>query len=100
MFDSIIMALEQNSIASATAALENEKNLNRMQVDFRRSHVQRMANGDCAPQAGLIFIDLVDNIEKIGDHLTNIAQSVIGGLHWDMLNANTLSGEFESIGLD
>jgi hypothetical protein len=30
----------------------------------------------------LIFIDLVDNVEKIGDHLTNIAQAVIGGLQW------------------
>jgi hypothetical protein len=25
---------------------------------------------------------LVDNVEKIGDHLTNIAQAVIGGLQW------------------
>ena len=100
MFDNIIKSLEQNSVSSATLALENEKKINRMQVDFRRSHVQRMTDGDCGPQAGLIFIDLVDNIEKIGDHLTNIAQSVIGGLHWERLNANTLSGEFESMGLD
>ena len=35
------------------------------------------------PEAGLIFIDLVDNIEKIGDHLTNIAQATIGGLQWE-----------------
>jgi phosphate:Na+ symporter len=100
MFDNIIKSLEQNSVSSAKSALENEKKINRMQVDFRRSHVQRMTDGDCGPQAGLIFIDLVDNIEKIGDHLTNIAQSVIGGLHWERLNANTLSGEFELMGLD
>jgi len=25
----------------------------------------------------------VDNVEKTGDHLTNIAQAVIGGLQWD-----------------
>jgi phosphate:Na+ symporter len=42
-----------------------------------------MTEGACSPAAGLIFIDLVDNIEKIGDHLTNIAQAVIGGLQWD-----------------
>ncbi|MHC4335826.1 MAG: PhoU domain-containing protein, partial [Planctomycetota bacterium] len=52
-------------------------------MEFRRSHVQRMTEGACSPAAGLIFIDLVDNIEKIGDHLTNIAQAVIGGLQWD-----------------
>jgi phosphate:Na+ symporter len=83
MCDNIIAALEKSNIEQAKAAHEKENNLNRMQVDFRRSHVQRMTEGVCSPEAGLIFIDLVDNVEKIGDHLTNIAQAVIGGLQWD-----------------
>lgn len=83
MLDFVIAALENNDTDSARAALVNEANLNKMQMDFRRSHVQRMTEGVCTSGAGLIFIDLVDNIEKIGDHLTNIAQAVIGGLHWD-----------------
>jgi phosphate:Na+ symporter len=83
MCDQIITALEQNDINAAKAALTNERNLNRMQIEFRRSHVDRMTEGICSPQAGLIFIDLVDNIEKIGDHLTNIAQAIIGGLQWE-----------------
>jgi phosphate:Na+ symporter len=83
MCDSIISALEKNDIASATSALASENNLNRMQIDFRRSHVSRMAEGICSAESGLIFIDLVDNVEKIGDHLTNIAQAVMGGLQWD-----------------
>ena len=71
-----------------------------MQMDLRRHHVRRMTEGDCTAQSGLIFIDLVDNIEKIGDHLTNIAQSVLGGLHWDKINGNALSGEFDAMTLD
>jgi phosphate:Na+ symporter len=83
MFDYMIAALENNDIESAKSALANEDNLNKMQIDFRRSHVQRMSDGICSPAAGLIFIDLVDNVEKVGDHLTNIAQAVIGGLQWN-----------------
>ena len=83
MCDNIIAALENSNIEQAKAAQEKENNLNRMQVEFRRSHVQRMTEGVCSPEWGLIFIDLVDNVEKIGDHLTNIAQAVIGGLQWD-----------------
>jgi len=82
MFDYIVTALEHSDIKAAKSALANETNLNQMQIDFRRSHVQRMSDGVCSPQAGLIFIDLVDNIEKVGDHLTNIAQAIIGGLQW------------------
>jgi phosphate:Na+ symporter len=82
MFDDVITALENNDTAAAKAALVIENKLNRMQIDFRRSHVNRMSEGMCGAEAGLIFIDLVDNVEKVGDHLTNIAQAVIGGLQW------------------
>jgi phosphate:Na+ symporter len=83
MFDNIIAALENDDVDSAKAALHNEININRMQLEFRRSHVDRMSNGLCSAESGLIFIDLVDNVEKIGDHLTNIAQAIIGGLQWE-----------------
>lgn len=83
MFDNINLALEEDNIESAKSALLKEANLNHMQIEFRRSHVDRMSNGLCSAEAGLIFIDLVDNIEKIGDHLTNIAQAIIGGLQWE-----------------
>ncbi len=82
MCDYIITALENNDTDAAKSALINEDNLNKMQIDLRRSHVQRMSEGLCSPEAGLIFCDLVDNVEKVGDHLTNVAQAVIGGLQW------------------
>jgi len=83
MFDSVIGALETNEVKAAKTALTNENKINRMQMDFRRSHVQRMSEGICSAETGLVFIDLIDNVEKIGDHLTNIAQAIIGGLQWE-----------------
>ncbi|MHC4741956.1 MAG: Na/Pi cotransporter family protein [Planctomycetota bacterium] len=83
MFDHVIEALESGDVKGAKLSQEHEEMLNKMQKEFRGSHVQRMTDGVCTPETGLIFIDLVDNIEKIGDHLTNIAQAIIGGLHWE-----------------
>ncbi len=94
MFESILKAMENNDVNSAQAALVNENHLNRMQIEYRRNHVQRMVEGACSPQAGLIFIDLVDNLEKIGDHLTNIAQAIIGGLQWEGIDGSALTGEY------
>ena len=94
MFDGIVAALENNDLQAAHAALASENKLNRMQIKFRRSHVQRMTDGECSAEVGVIFIDLIDNVEKIGDHLTNVAQSVIGGVQWAGVEGNTLSGEF------
>ena len=100
MCDGIVAALDKNEPPLAEQALKSENKLNRMQVDLRRHHVKRMTEGLCSAKAGLIFIDLVDNIEKMGDHLTNIGQSIIGGLQWDGLDDNMLSGEFKAITSD
>jgi phosphate:Na+ symporter len=100
MCDYIIKALEDNDIEAAKSALVNEDNLNKMQIEFRRSHVQRMSEGICSPETGLIFIDLVDNVEKVGDHLNNIAQGVIGGLQWDGFENITSRGPEQDIDED
>jgi len=82
MFHDVISALETRSKEAARAAIVHENALNRMQVEFRRHQVSRMQGGISSAPRGLIFIDLVDNAEKIGDHLTNIAQAILGGLQW------------------
>jgi phosphate:Na+ symporter len=97
MLDGIITALKNDDIQAAHTALASENKLNRMQVNLRRSHVQRMTDGVCGAQLGLIFVDLVDNLEKIGDHLTNVAQSVIGGVQWAGVDTSMLSGEFKAM---
>jgi len=83
MFEHTLTALESKDKQAAQAALEIEEKLNTMQADLRKNHCRRMGDNECSAEAGLIFIDLVDNVEKIGDHLTNIAQSIIGGLQWE-----------------
>ena len=82
MFAGVIAALDSGDVEKAREALTGERHLNDMQLEFRRSHVARMTDGLCTAVTGLVFIDLVDNVEKVGDHLTNIAQAVIGGLQW------------------
>jgi phosphate:Na+ symporter len=99
MFDDVIAALENGDIRAAKAALAIERQINKAQVDFRRSHVQRMSEGVCTPETGLIFIDLVDNVEKIGDHLTNIAQAAVGGLQWADVEPKILDGLDTKTGL-
>jgi len=83
MFGNVVAALDDGDVEKAKSALASERQLNEMQLEFRRSHVARMTDGVCTAVTGLIFIDLVDNVEKIGDHLTNIAQATIGGLQWE-----------------
>ena len=75
-------SLRKNDSQIAENVLKREMTLNKFQEDLKQAHVQRLNNGDCNMLSGILFIDFVDNLEKIGDHLTNIAQGVIGKMRW------------------
>ena len=82
MFDDVLIALTDSDAQIARRALAHEIIINRMQVDLRKSHVERLNERKCTAMAGMVFVDIVDNMEKIGDHLTNVAQGVIHGMQW------------------
>jgi len=83
MFDHTIEALMNTNSSVSMLVLEFEGRLNRMQVEMKEEHIQRMNEGKCNLLAGILFTDFVNNLEKVGDHLTNIAQGVLRQLRWD-----------------
>lgn len=82
MFDKVVRALRSSDLDAAKAAFENEARLNAMQMQFRESHLRRLSAGDCRFESGLTFVDCICYYEKIGDHLINVAQAVLGDFQW------------------
>ncbi len=75
-------ALKNGDVSLAENVLKREQTINEFQIDLKRSHVRRLNQGNCDIKSGIIFMDMVDNLEKIGDHLANIAQGVKDGMRW------------------
>ncbi|MFH1552260.1 MAG: Na/Pi cotransporter family protein [Candidatus Omnitrophota bacterium] len=75
-------ALRENDIEAAESVLRREGEINHFQKDLKDGHVRRLNEGSCNLKAGMVFMDFVDNLEKIGDHLTNVAQGVLGEMRW------------------
>ena len=48
-----------------------------MERELQQNHVKRMAKGKCSPMSGIIFTDLVTGLERVADHATNIAFSIL-----------------------
>ncbi len=50
-----------------------ESMVDQMEIDFQDSHIDRITKGECTPEAGIIFTDLITGLERVCDHATNIA---------------------------
>ena len=82
MFDDLLQTLREQDDQAARRVLKQEEKLNSMQVRMKENHVIRLQNQECRILAGLVFVSFVDNLEKIGDHITNIAQASLRHLRW------------------
>ena len=82
MFTNVLESLEHGDRSHAKAALENENRINRLEQLCRDDHVTRMREGLCSPDAGLLFVNCIQNLEKVGDHLANVAQGILAGGVW------------------
>ncbi|MBO4882410.1 MAG: Na/Pi cotransporter family protein, partial [Lachnospiraceae bacterium] len=53
-----------------------EESVDKMEKELQANHITRLTNGECSPEAGMIFSDIVSGLERVGDHATNIAFAI------------------------
>ena len=69
-----IMLEKDYSVMGVSDALEDE--IDAMRKDLVAEHIVRLGQGKCRPENNTIFVNLVCNLERIGDHLNFIAHSL------------------------
>ena len=57
--------------------LEIENKIDKMEKKLQKNHIKRLTQNECTPEAGMIFSDMISNLERIADHATNIAFSIL-----------------------
>ena len=54
-----------------------EETIDQLSEEIRVRHIRRLQTGECTIQLGFILSDLLTNLERVSDHCSNIAISVI-----------------------
>ena len=76
-FEAALEARELRSIEAARRASRAEEKVDKLEKDLRDKHIQRLSKGKCVPESGIIFLDILSNMERIADHADNIAEYVM-----------------------
>lgn len=56
--------------------LVREENIDDLEKELQRNHVERLTRGACTPRSGMVFSDMLSNLERVADHATNIGFSI------------------------
>ncbi|MGM7635575.1 Na/Pi cotransporter family protein [Bacillus sp. Hm123] len=73
-----IQALDENNLQLAREVAANEDLIDKMERKLRKQHILRLTEGACTAQAGIVFVDIISNLERMGDHAVNVAEAVLG----------------------
>jgi phosphate:Na+ symporter len=59
-------------------AMDAEQRINQFRDELRRSHLRSVESGDHNMKSGMIYNDLFNSCEKLGDHLINVSEALVG----------------------
>jgi phosphate:Na+ symporter len=78
-FEKAIKVLEHRDEELGRNVLDIEREIDVLEKEFEENHYKRLERGECKPDAGPIFIDMLRNLERISDHAHNIVNAVLIG---------------------
>lgn len=79
--EAVTCAVEARSTENMDAIETVERNedfIDDMEEELRKQHIKRLAKKQCNTEAGIVFLDMLSNLERISDHARNIAGYVKG----------------------
>lgn len=72
-----IEMFSKNSEDHLQDVLHLEEAIDEKERELQSAHVERLTKNECSPEAGMIFSDVVSGLERVADHATNIAFSIL-----------------------
>jgi phosphate:Na+ symporter len=77
-FDTTMNAFVMEDVKKADEVVSKlENDIDTKEKQFRENHIDRLNRGECDAKRGVLFCDILSNLERIGDHCNNIAERVI-----------------------
>ena len=78
IIDLSVRSFKERSLELAEKVEPLEQVVDKICYMLRRRHIKRLQTGECEIQTGVIFLEILTNIERISDHCSNVAAFVIG----------------------
>lgn len=77
IIDITYRAFSENNVLAAADVEPLEERIDDLILDIKTKHIDRLQNGACTIELGFVLSDLLTNFERVSDHCSNIAVTLI-----------------------
>lgn len=78
IIDITLRAFTTSDVLVAEQVEPLEETIDQMTELLRERHIRRLKDGVCAIESGIIFLEIISNLERISDHCSNVAARILG----------------------
>lgn len=72
-FSHAVEARRTGNMDDVRKVSQYEDEVDNLEEEMREEHINRLSSGQCDSSAGVIFLDVINNLERISDHAYNLA---------------------------
>lgn len=76
LYEWAISAFDERNLSMLFEVDKLEQKIDDMSAELENMHIERVKSGLCTAQLGSIYLQTVSNLERVGDHITNVAFSI------------------------
>ena len=76
LYEIVIVAFDKRDVNMLDQVEEIEEQIDDMSAELENRHIERVKGGLCTAQLGSVFLQTISNLERVGDHITNVALSI------------------------
>lgn len=82
-YDNALKALENGDISAAVKTAVYEDQVDTFEKQLRMGHIERLTNAECTVSAGIHFLEIITNLERVSDHAMNISEVILHEYRYD-----------------
>ena len=72
-FQYAIDARQNGNREAVRKVSQYEDDVDSQEEELREKHIERLSAGECKASAGVVFLDIISNLERVSDHAYNLA---------------------------
>lgn len=72
-FTHAVAARQTGDMDDVKKVSQYEDDVDTLEEELRDKHIERLSDGQCDPSSGVVFLDIISNLERISDHAYNLA---------------------------
>ena len=76
LYDNVIKAFDDRDLGVLEKVETIEEKIDEDTKELEHRHIERLKKGACTAQTGSVFLQTISNLERVGDHMTNVAFSI------------------------